>query len=119
MRCVKLLLVLAMAVASHLGLAQVSDEPAISAERDPQKSVHLYPLPVIDYLNVKLEDIPADKVTLTLHTIIGNQIEIETEVVSEYELRIRLKELSSGYYLLAIKDSKSNKVRYIQKVLKR
>jgi hypothetical protein len=119
MRFVKLFLVLALAVASRLGMAQVSEEPAISAERDPQKSVHLYPLPVIDYLTVKLEDIPADKVTLTLHTIIGNQIEIETEVISETELRVRLKELSSGYYLLAIKDSQTNKVKYIQKVLKR
>jgi hypothetical protein len=45
-------------------------------------------------------------------------MEIETEIVNEHELRVRVKELASGYYLLAVKNEEAN-FRGIFKFLKR
>jgi hypothetical protein len=43
---------------------------------------------------------------------------IESEIVDEHEVRIRVKDLSTGYYLLAIKDEVTG-LRTIHKVLKK
>jgi hypothetical protein len=53
-----------------------------------------------------------------VHNIIGNRINIETEVIDEHTLRVKVKDLASGYYLLAIKDPES-KFRGTYKFLKR
>jgi hypothetical protein len=119
MRLVKLFLVVMLASAFQWGWAQSQqDDPGISPERDPIKSVHIFPNPATEFLHVKVDEFTADKVKLTLHSIIGNQMEIESEVVSEHELRVRVKDLASGYYLLAVKDGES-KFRGTYKFLKR
>lgn len=86
--------------------------------QETTRNVQIYPNPATEFLHIKLEQVPADKVVLTLHNIIGNEMEIETEVISEYELRVRVKDLASGYYLLAIRDEGSN-FRGTYKILKR
>lgn len=68
------------------------------------KSVHLFPNPAVDYVHVRFERIPARQVVLSVHNIIGNEVKVETEIVDEHEVRVRVKELTSGYYLLAVKD---------------
>jgi hypothetical protein len=35
-------------------------------------------------------------------------MEAETEVVDEFELRVKVKEFSTGYYLLSIKDERAS-----------
>lgn len=120
MRLLKLFLVLILAAASQLGWAQTAhqDEPGISLERDPIKSVQIFPNPATEFLHVRVEDLPAEKVKLTLHSIIGNQMEVESEVVNEHELRVKVKDLASGYYFIAVKDAES-KFRGTYKFLKR
>jgi hypothetical protein len=118
MRLVRLICFLVFASASLLSMAQVQPEQTLS---DGVK-VQLYPNPTTpstEHLYVKLDsEIAADKVTVALHNIIGNKMEIETEVVSEHELRIRIKDLAAGYYLVALKDEETN-FRGIFKFLKR
>lgn len=70
---------------------------------DPLKSAHVYPNPAIDYINLKFEQPVAKSVTLELHSIIGNLLEVESEIVDDYEVRVRVKDLPSGYYLLDVK----------------
>jgi hypothetical protein len=109
MRLIRLLLVVVLASAFQWSLAQaLPEEPGISQERSSlSKSVHIFPNPATEYVHVKLEDLPAEKIKLTLHNIIGNQIEIETEIVDEHELRVKVKDLAAGYYLLALKDDEA------------
>ena len=68
------------------------------------KPVKLFPNPAIDYVHVKFEAPQAKTSTFTLHNIIGNTLETETEVVDEFEVRVRVKDLSAGMYLLSIKN---------------
>jgi hypothetical protein len=118
MRFVKFLLVVVLGLAFRFGYAQQGQLEEPFAQRDLSKTVHIFPNPAVEYVHVKVTEFPADKAKLTLHNIIGNKMDIETEVVDEHELRIRVKDLASGYYLLAIKDEKSQSYG-IFKVLKR
>jgi hypothetical protein len=123
MRLVKFLLVAVMALAFESGWGQaVSEEYASAQERDPAKSVQIWPNPATEYLTVKLNDFPAEKARLTLHTIIGNQMDIESEIIEdenqEKVIRVKVKDLAAGYYLLAVKDDES-KFRGTYKFLKR
>jgi hypothetical protein len=94
------------------------DNSTSAAEFDIAKSVHIFPNPAVEYLNVKVEHVQAAKVKLTVHNILGNEMTIETEIVDEHELRVRVKDLATGYYLLAIKDDET-KYRGTFKFLKR
>jgi hypothetical protein len=75
------------------------------------KSIHIFPNPtnnLSEYVNVRVAPFSSEKVKLSLHNIIGNEISVETEVVDEHELRMRIKELASGYYFVTVKDEISN-----------
>lgn len=123
MRLVKLFLIVILTLTLHWGWAQVEQDDAAYAANNPIKSVHIYPNPASEFLHVKIDKIPVEKVKLSLHSIIGNQMEIESEIVDDVEhegkvIRVRVKDLAAGYYLLAVKDDES-KFRGTFKFLKR
>lgn len=82
------------------------------------KSVRLFPNPAIDYVSVKFETPIAKHASFSVHSIIGSTIEVESEVIDDFEIRLRVKELPTGYYLVALKDETSNE-RGTFKFLKR
>ena len=120
MRFFKLISVVLMLAAFQLTMAQSQpDGPSAAAsEINLTKSVHLFPNPATEFVDVKLDQFPADKVSLTVHNIIGNELQVETEILDEYLIRVKVKDLASGYYLLAVKDEES-KFRGTYKFLKR
>jgi len=82
------------------------------------KSVHLFPNPATEFVDVQLDEFPAKNVRLTVHNIIGNELQVETEVLDENLIRVKVKDLAAGYYLLAVKDEESQ-FRGTYKFLKR
>ena len=72
------------------------------------KSISVYPNPAVDYVDINLDRLSAHKVRMTLYNIIGNKIEVETEVMDEHRVRIRIKDFASGYYLVALRDEETN-----------
>jgi hypothetical protein len=121
MRCVKLLFVVALALASSYGYAQQGQPEEPFLQRDVTKSVHIYPNPAVaaEYITVRNTEIPAERMRVTLHNIIGNKMEVETEMGEDpHELRVRIKDLASGYYLVSVKDDKTRSFG-IYKLLKR
>lgn len=114
-----LLLLMGMSVA---GLAQAQSQPetppSVSEEVNLVKSVHLFPNPATEFIDVKLDQLPAANVSLTVHNIIGNELQVETEVIEEDLIRVKVKDLAAGYYLLAVKDEESS-FRGMYKFLKR
>jgi hypothetical protein len=119
MRFAKFLGVLLVAFVAGSAYAQTQPENgAQTPERPLTESVHLFPNPAVEYLHVKVDQFPANKVKLAVHNILGNEINIESEVVDEHELRIKVKDFSTGYYLLAIRHDES-KFRASYKFLKR
>jgi hypothetical protein len=119
MRFAKFILVITLSFTAGLAFSQNQpDEGVITAERDLSQSVHIFPNPAVEYVHVKIMEIPASKIILAVHNILGNKVDIETEIVDEHELRVKVKDLTSGYYLLAIKDDEA-KFRGTYKFLKR
>jgi hypothetical protein len=97
---------------------QAREDYDFQTKRVNSKSVHIFPNPAVDFVHIRMDNVPVRSITLTVHNIIGNEIPVETEVVDEYELRIRVKDLVSGYYLIAVKFEE-NHFRGTYKFLKR
>ena len=68
------------------------------------KLVKIFPNPATDYLSIKFEAPLAKTIKLTLHNIIGNSLEVESEIVDDHEIRLKVKDLPAGVYLLALKE---------------
>jgi len=90
-----------------VSVAMAQGERTDYASVDLAKQVKLYPNPAIEFLTVKFETPQAKKVKLVLHSIIGNELETESEIVDEFEVRVRVKDLSTGFYLLSIKNNET------------
>ena len=120
MRFIQLLSIVLTLSAYQLTMAQSRPEtqPPATAEVNLTRSVHLFPNPATEFVDVQLDHFPADNVRLTVHNIIGNELQVETEVLDENRIRVKVKDLASGYYLLAVKDEESN-FRGTYKFLKR
>ena len=73
---------------------------------DPIKTVEIYPNPATDFVNLKFEQPVANKVKLTLHNVIGNSLELESEILSDHEIKVRVKDYPTGYYLISVKDDR-------------
>ena len=98
--------------------AQTGDRYAGVPEQGEVKAVQIFPNPAVDFVHVKVNGFSSSAFTLSLHNIIGNEIPVETEIVDEDEVRIWVKDLAAGYYLVAIKDE-GDKFRGTYKFLKR
>ena len=85
---------------------------------DPIKKVEIYPNPSTDFVHIKFETELAKKTKLTVYNILGNAMEAEQEVIDGYEIKIKVKDLPAGYYLVSIKD-KAGVVGSTYKFLKR
>ena len=96
--------------------SQVHDESFRTG--DPVKSVQIYPNPVTDYLVIRFESPVAKTSKLSFHSIIGSSIELEQEAIDDFEIRVKVKDLPLGYYIIAIHDPQNNS-RAIYKFLKK
>ncbi len=71
---------------------------------DLSKSITVYPNPATDYINIKLSTLEASTAKITLYTILGSELQLEKETVNEHEVRLKVKDLATGYYLIAVRD---------------
>ena len=120
MRFMKIFVLVGLVMISRVGLGQGREEMRLPGYQhtDVVKSVKLYPNPATEFLSVRLEAPSARHVSLTLHNIIGNTLEIESEIVDDSEVRVKVKDLPSGYYLISVKDEISG-FKGVYKFLKR
>ncbi len=109
MRLVRLVFVIVLASTAQWAMGQITSRPAdfMSTETTPEKAVNIYPNPATEWVDIEFRELPAEKVQLVVHNIIGNPIEVEKEIKSEHIIRVHVKELAAGYYLIAIKDDES------------
>lgn len=99
---------LALVLTVQLGFGQVKEEAFYSVQPDPIKSIQVYPNPATEFVSVKFEAPQAKKVKLTIHNILGNTMDLETEIVDEHEIKIRVKDITSGYYFVSVSDAGLN-----------
>jgi hypothetical protein len=99
--------ILALATALRV-FAQEGDSIKVQSERpDVFKSIQIFPNPAVEFVNVRVDHVKAEDIRVTLHNLIGNEMTIETEVIDEHVLRVRVKDFPVGYYLLALRDKNS------------
>lgn len=84
------------------------EDASFSSGQPDQVLAKLYPNPAVEYLHVSFELPIAKQSRLTVHNIIGNVLDVETETIDDYEMRVKVKDLPVGYYLLAIRDEQNN-----------
>lgn len=123
MKTVKALLLSISLVGVALAAQAQSGEPfdKVDGQLRPEfskTSVQLFPNPATEFLTVKFEEPVAKKTRLALHNILGSGVEAEQEVIDDFEVRLRVKDLPTGYYLLSLKDEHTNQ-RGTFKFLKR
>ncbi|HOX84216.1 MAG TPA: hypothetical protein PLJ60_03705 [Chryseolinea sp.] len=121
MKSILYLLILVVSFTTSVGWAQSYSEIASLPERaaaDPTKSFHIFPNPTVDYVHIRNEQVDMHLLKLSLHNIIGNEMPVEVEVVDEHEIKVRVKDMAAGYYLIVLKDDLS-KFRGTYKFLKR
>jgi hypothetical protein len=110
--------IFAFAVLSHSAQAQREDTNSPGTPYSLTNSVSIFPNPAIEYLNIKFDEPIAKKALLTVHNVIGNAVDVEKETIDEHEIRLKVKDLPVGYYLLAVRDEETNS-RSTIKFLKR
>ena len=103
---------------SVANMAMAQDETFYPEFSVSKKQVQLYPNPATEYLAVKLSEPHAKTVKLAMRSVIGNVISIERDQVDEYEVRLQVRDLPTGYYFLSIKDEESG-LKSTYKFLKR
>lgn len=103
MRNLKLILIFIFGL-TIMAKAQSGFNELIDASQDPQAAVQLYPNPSTEFLTVKINGVKVSNLQVVVRNIIGNVINVDLEFLAEDELRIRVKDLPVGYYLLAIRD---------------
>ena len=119
MRIFYLIIFLCVLAGSVMGQAVINyDGDPQELHKDFHKSVHIYPNPAVEYVHIRVEHVNMDKVQVSMHNIIGNEIRVEAERLDEHEIRIRVKDFDAGYYLVALKEEHSN-FRGTYKFLKR
>jgi len=120
MQYLKIVVLVGLVMISRVGLGQERGEGGLPGYQHGEGSriVKLYPNPATDFISIKLETPNARHISLTLHNIIGNSVDVESEIVDEHEVRLKVKDLSAGYYLLAVNDESSG-FKGVYKFLKR
>lgn len=99
-------------------MAKGQDLPVQSERASIARSISVYPNPAVEYIEVNLDQLNAGSVTVALYNIIGNPIAAESEIIDQHKIRIRVKELAGGYYLIALRDEET-KFKGTYKFLKR
>lgn len=71
-----------------------------------KNKIEVYPNPAVEYLTVQISNSELENVEFEMYSLIGNKIVIRPEQVGTDKYRIPVKDLSSGYYYVLVKDSK-------------
>lgn len=74
---------------------------------DLSNQIEVYPNPSIDYVIVNIKNSTLKGTDFEMHSVIGNSVDLMVEQVGKDRYRINVKEYSSGYYFLIVKDEQA------------
>ncbi|PGH39353.1 MAG: hypothetical protein CRN43_09620 [Candidatus Nephrothrix sp. EaCA] len=105
---------LSAAAFSH---AQETDTSLTSQDKEKKNEVVIYPNPATDLVTVKLPSHSHENYAVSVLNIIGLPQNVEQEHTDNREIRLRIKDLPTGYYLLSVQGP--NEYRKMFKFLKK
>lgn len=71
---------------------------------DPINKIEIYPNPAVEFLIIQIQKSELQEIEFEMHSLIGNTIKIQPEEIGFDTYRINVKEFSTGYYFLVVKD---------------
>jgi len=93
----------------------VRDEVLSVADTALEMAVSLFPNPTIDFVNISVSESSRD-LSVNVYSLTGKQV--RTINSTQSDMRINVRDLTSGIYLLEVIDA-SNNARVVQRVIKR
>jgi hypothetical protein len=118
MRSLYLSIILAALIGTVYAQTPTDLEFSQPERMEVSKTVQIYPNPAADeFIHVRIEHIDVANVKVSLHNIIGNEMRVDKDMVDDHTLRIKVKDLATGYYLIGLNDEKQ-KLKGIYKFLK-
>ncbi len=91
--------------------------PNIFQERNDLYNAEIYPNPASEYINLKINsdiDIDIDNIQFSIFTLIGNEMTLDMEKISEKEIRFNLNNYNTGYYFLSVRNQRDNKSKILK-----
>ena len=89
--------------------------PDIFQERNDIYNAEIYPNPASEYINLKINsDLEIDNIQFSIYTLIGNEMSLDMEKISEKEIRFNLNNYNTGYYFLSVRNQKDNKSKILK-----
>jgi hypothetical protein len=118
MKALYLVIILAISVGMARGQTPGNGSFGQPERLDLAKTVKIYPNPAPDeFIHVHVENVDLSEAKVSLHNIIGNEMRVEKDLLDENTLRIKVKDLATGYYLIGLNDDKQQ-LKGIYKFLK-
>jgi hypothetical protein len=69
-----------------------------------KNQIDIYPNPSVNFLVIEIKNSELERVEFEMRSIIGNKVNIFPEEIGLNKYRINVKDFSTGYYFLVIKD---------------
>ena len=89
--------------------------PDIFQERNDIYNAEIYPNPASEDINLKINsDLEIDNIQFSIYTLIGNEMSLDMEKISEKEIRFNLNNYNTGYYFLSVRNQKDNKSKILK-----
>lgn len=107
-------------VVSSISWGQTSPELRLNYNGfEKRNKVEIFPNPTVDFLNVVIENSDLREPKIEVFNIIGNMVNVQVQKSDDNKYIIDVKGLSSGYYLVTIKDINGTPIKDMFKFLKR
>lgn len=108
---------LVLILLASYGTASAQKSELAQGQTDPMR-VSVYPNPASDFISLKVPGVAVRDARITVFSLIGNEVRVEQEIIDDEEIRLRVKDLPSGYYLLAVRHEEAG-FQATRKFLKR
>ena len=96
-------------VVENLREKVLSAKEIMNNEYPTCRKIDLYPNPATEYINLKLtSDIEIEDLDFSIHSLIGNEMPIAKENISDDEIRFNINNYNKGFYFLFISNQDSN-----------
>lgn len=111
MKCKATILILVLSVFSLVGMAQDSTSNVVveapefeNTLIEVKNQVEIYPNPSVNFLIIEIKNSELERVEFEMRSIIGNKVKIVPEEIGRDKFRINVKDFSTGYYFVIVKD---------------